>query len=318
MTRLFREGRTETVRPCTIESSQWVKAMHDESVSVSFIRPYQKCRHSLTLGMIFAFFPVCVGVCALRNERSRPIVSRCYVKLARSINEAIKMPCVVKASIVICSACTLSPNTWKWIRPSWRRCSANRGACRPLRLRTAKPPNLICPRIRTAFRPVEVSVQLPTTVTVSLTSSPARILSFSTFRPKSPRPRRYLVFSDLVPHEIADCFALLVTFAGFQPFCQSNWPSFGRHEEFVWILKSMQMQTPAGCLADNSQGLARTRKLRWMWTVSMFEITSDNEVKRRAILSRWQVAVWVARLLSGQQEDWNEPRPQRRRAKLLF
>jgi len=33
MTRLFREGRTETVRPCTIESSQWVKAMHDESVS---------------------------------------------------------------------------------------------------------------------------------------------------------------------------------------------------------------------------------------------------------------------------------------------
>lgn len=33
MTRLFREGRTETVRPCTIESSQWVKAMIDESIS---------------------------------------------------------------------------------------------------------------------------------------------------------------------------------------------------------------------------------------------------------------------------------------------
>uniref|UniRef100_A0A0V0G650 carnitine O-palmitoyltransferase n=1 Tax=Triatoma dimidiata TaxID=72491 RepID=A0A0V0G650_TRIDM len=29
MTRLFREGRTETVRPCTIESSAWVKAMID-------------------------------------------------------------------------------------------------------------------------------------------------------------------------------------------------------------------------------------------------------------------------------------------------
>lgn len=27
MTRLFREGRTETVRPCTIESAQWAKAM---------------------------------------------------------------------------------------------------------------------------------------------------------------------------------------------------------------------------------------------------------------------------------------------------
>uniref|UniRef100_A0A1I8NSM7 carnitine O-palmitoyltransferase n=1 Tax=Stomoxys calcitrans TaxID=35570 RepID=A0A1I8NSM7_STOCA len=31
MTRLFREGRTETVRPCTIESAAWVKAMEDKT-----------------------------------------------------------------------------------------------------------------------------------------------------------------------------------------------------------------------------------------------------------------------------------------------
>jgi len=31
MTRLFREGRTETVRPCTIESSAWVLAMEDKN-----------------------------------------------------------------------------------------------------------------------------------------------------------------------------------------------------------------------------------------------------------------------------------------------
>ena len=31
MTRLFREGRTETVRSCTIESSAWVLAMEDKS-----------------------------------------------------------------------------------------------------------------------------------------------------------------------------------------------------------------------------------------------------------------------------------------------
>ncbi|XP_031847255.1 carnitine O-palmitoyltransferase whd isoform X2 [Nomia melanderi] len=34
MTRLFREGRTETVRPCTIESTEWVKTMHDEDATV--------------------------------------------------------------------------------------------------------------------------------------------------------------------------------------------------------------------------------------------------------------------------------------------
>jgi len=34
MTRLYREGRTETVRPCTIESSAWVKAMENPSSSL--------------------------------------------------------------------------------------------------------------------------------------------------------------------------------------------------------------------------------------------------------------------------------------------
>lgn len=34
MTRLFREGRTETVRPCTIESSAWVKSMVDPKATV--------------------------------------------------------------------------------------------------------------------------------------------------------------------------------------------------------------------------------------------------------------------------------------------
>ena len=35
MTRLFREGRTETVRPCTIEAAEWARAMEDPSNSVS-------------------------------------------------------------------------------------------------------------------------------------------------------------------------------------------------------------------------------------------------------------------------------------------
>lgn len=37
MTRLYRDGRTETVRSCSIESSAWVKAMEDPSVPVSKI-----------------------------------------------------------------------------------------------------------------------------------------------------------------------------------------------------------------------------------------------------------------------------------------
>jgi carnitine O-palmitoyltransferase 1 len=34
MTRLFRDGRTETVRSCSIESSQWVKSMDDPTITV--------------------------------------------------------------------------------------------------------------------------------------------------------------------------------------------------------------------------------------------------------------------------------------------
>jgi len=36
MTRLFKEGRTETVRPCTIESCAWVRSMEDPKGTVSF------------------------------------------------------------------------------------------------------------------------------------------------------------------------------------------------------------------------------------------------------------------------------------------
>lgn len=35
MTRLFKEGRTETVRPCTIESAEWVKSMDNPNFTVS-------------------------------------------------------------------------------------------------------------------------------------------------------------------------------------------------------------------------------------------------------------------------------------------
>ena len=34
MTRLYREGRTETVRPCTIEAAQFVEAMSNPQSTV--------------------------------------------------------------------------------------------------------------------------------------------------------------------------------------------------------------------------------------------------------------------------------------------
>lgn len=42
MTRLFRESRTETVRPCTIESSNWVKAMEDKTKTMKTIYKKKK------------------------------------------------------------------------------------------------------------------------------------------------------------------------------------------------------------------------------------------------------------------------------------
>jgi carnitine O-palmitoyltransferase 1 len=36
MTRLFRHGRTETIRSCSIESCEWVKSMRDENVTVIY------------------------------------------------------------------------------------------------------------------------------------------------------------------------------------------------------------------------------------------------------------------------------------------
>lgn len=45
MTRLFREGRTETVRPCTIESAAWVKSMEDKNSSVPFCEKGKPISH---------------------------------------------------------------------------------------------------------------------------------------------------------------------------------------------------------------------------------------------------------------------------------
>ena len=42
MTRLFREGRTETVRSCTMESSAWARSMDDPDIKVSFSQKFPR------------------------------------------------------------------------------------------------------------------------------------------------------------------------------------------------------------------------------------------------------------------------------------
>ena len=48
MTRLFLHGRTETVRPVTMESAAFVKAMVGPNVSVRGARPRGPCSHCVT------------------------------------------------------------------------------------------------------------------------------------------------------------------------------------------------------------------------------------------------------------------------------
>jgi len=60
MTRLFREGRTETVRPCTSESCAFVRAMLDPSATVCDLS-------SLSLNTAFNNTAVKITYCFLQR-----------------------------------------------------------------------------------------------------------------------------------------------------------------------------------------------------------------------------------------------------------
>ena len=106
MTRLFREGRTETVRPCTIESSAWVKAMHNDSISVSESDSVLWFGGGLcSLAQLVLLWNIC---------RAR-IELNCCGRPANSTRLDTKTPCAARASIAIYFASTSSLNISKLI-----------------------------------------------------------------------------------------------------------------------------------------------------------------------------------------------------------
>lgn len=86
MTRLFREGRTETVRPCTIEAAKWVKTMENPSSTTEerIQLLTAACQRHQVDG-------------ATRKTLSYLVCFRLH----------IRTQCVVKVSTGICSVCML-------------------------------------------------------------------------------------------------------------------------------------------------------------------------------------------------------------------
>lgn len=108
MTRLFREGRTETVRSCTNESSAFVRALEDREVLSKGLRLLYCC------GTCFE-----VGVFVLARMRNN--AGACSNLLRRSTRTSTGWPWLVPALTDTCSASMWSPSTWGWTQPSLKK-----------------------------------------------------------------------------------------------------------------------------------------------------------------------------------------------------
>jgi len=63
MTRLFREGRTETVRPCTTRSAAWVRAMEDPNSTVNDVTKILTKHDEGAVRCTIFHCTVCCGMC---------------------------------------------------------------------------------------------------------------------------------------------------------------------------------------------------------------------------------------------------------------
>lgn len=119
MTRLFREGRTETVRSCTIESCAFVRSMiRDETVRLN--SSVQSAGRTFESFVTFPF--LLPHLIRLRN------VWGCWKRQQKSTKTCTAWPWRDKASTVTSSVCTWCPNTWEKTRPSSRRYAGVQGS----------------------------------------------------------------------------------------------------------------------------------------------------------------------------------------------
>lgn len=122
---MFREGRTETVRSCTIETCAFVRAMvGDETVSplLSFmcywfflLIVFSLCYCVIKLFVIFHFYSFRIS---FYREKS---VSGCSSRRQKNTKTCTVWQWQDRASIATFSASMWFPNTSERIHPSWRR-----------------------------------------------------------------------------------------------------------------------------------------------------------------------------------------------------
>lgn len=122
MTRLFREGRTETVRSCTSESSAFVKALENGEVllnvlilfSLEINENFYSC--SLLIFIIgISFIPECVifDISVVWSSRLRNSAGACFEWLQRSTRTSIEWQWLELELTDTSSASMWCPSTWE-------------------------------------------------------------------------------------------------------------------------------------------------------------------------------------------------------------
>lgn len=118
MTRLFREGRTETVRSCTTDTCAFVRSM----VRDDTVRLYSSIAPHLQIINL-----VCASCISVLSPLSHPFreknVSGCSKRLQRNTKICTAWQWQDKASIVTFSVSMWFPSTWEKILPSSKRYS---------------------------------------------------------------------------------------------------------------------------------------------------------------------------------------------------